>query len=118
SVLQLVVVHSDRIREYNIHSIIVCPGGQPLYQPLASLQSVEFHAKGCRVGFPVLPKTRVDESRSGPGRGCAHGDVWHEDDIGTEQRGCPDILDDVVIVTDEDAAFPAAEIKHAILLAW
>ena len=37
--------------------------------------------------------------------------MWHEDNVCAEQRGRPYILNDIVVVTYQDTAFPSVQFK-------
>src|SRR5947207_9071991 len=41
----------------------------------------------------------------------------HEDDLRSQQRGRTHVFDDVVVVTDQDAASPSVQIEHGISIA-
>jgi len=117
AVLQLIVVHADGVGKDGVDRVIVSAGGEPFHEPGAAFEAVEFDAEGGRISLATGPELGIDEARARAGGGSAHRDMRHEDDVGAEEGGCPDVLDDVIVVADEDTAFPAFEVEDDILVA-
>ena len=62
----------------------------------------------------VLPKLVVNESGTRACTGSAHSDVRHEDNLRTKERSSTDVLEDVIVVANENAAFPAKESEGGV----
>src|SRR5262249_28392631 len=77
---------------------------------------IEFSAKRFRIFIAIVPQLWVHEASTRPWRRCAHGNMRHEDDVGAEQSCCSHVFYHVVIVADQDAAFPSFDIEHAVFI--
>ena len=114
-VIQVVVSHADRIGEYNVEGIIVRPSGQPFDKPGAALQAIELLPQSGGIAEAVLPRLGFDKARSRPGGWRAQSNMWHDNNLCAQMRRVPHVLNNVVVVTDRDAAFPATDVENHVL---
>jgi hypothetical protein len=42
----------------------------------------------------------------------------HENDLCPQECRRPDVLDDVIVVTDQYTTFPAEKLEHTVFVAW
>ena len=117
AVADLAGIHPDRVGEDRIDPVLVRPGRQPPHQPFPTLGPVEFLPETDRVGLSIGPQPGINQATTGHHRRQTTGHVRHEDDLGTHQGRDPDVLDQVVVVTDQDPDPAAQQVEHAVLAA-
>ena len=68
--------------------------------------------------MPILPEGCIHEPGTGPrGRG-AHGYMGHKNNICAQEISGADIFNNVVIIADENATFPAKKVEDAVPVTW
>src|SRR6185503_15158821 len=97
----------DAVTEDQEEAVVVGAAGEPAHEPAATLVAAELPLDGVRVGGAVVPKRAIDYAHQvGILGAAAAGLVRREQNLGAEQRGGADILDEVAVVADQDAGAP------------